>query len=456
MKTLKIISLAAWAALNISTNAFDEGRIERFQWENLEVVYIEDVRFPTYRVSFYFADGALSDGAVKGETQTAFDLLKSGTRRYSQRDIADNLEFFGVSTSANTNHEYSVYSFSGLAKDVVPTTKKICHLFVDATYPKVELDKHKKKVATGLQSLINNPAALANRAFRQIALQNSPYGHPVGGKMAHVRRLRRRALQSKLAYFNGQVKKRIYLSGPRQLLSIKDVILNECGWRGNASFVRPMPKVAKATTANKIVLVTIPKANQAQVRAGRWLRPGEFDHYELLSLSSKFLGGGFGSRLFQELRVKRGLTYGAYSSIGIQKGYGVAMMQTSTKNESVGEVLDVIQSTVQNVARGQFASNDLGRSKGNLAGGYPFQFERVSAFLGQLIFLDHTGRSFSEFQKYPERVKAIKSSAVAQSVKSIFEAGQTVVVLGSRELLKQLQSAGSGKKVRAIDYKKFL
>ena len=52
--------ILSWASL-----AFDEDRIERLKWGDLEVVYIEDLRFPTYRVSFYFADGALSDGAIK-------------------------------------------------------------------------------------------------------------------------------------------------------------------------------------------------------------------------------------------------------------------------------------------------------------------------------------------------------------------------------------------------------
>ena len=382
--------------------------------------------------------------------------MKSGTRRFSQRDIADNLEFFGVSTSASVNHEYSVYSFSGLIKDVIPTTKKICHLFVDATYPQAELDKYKKKKTTGLQSLVNNPGALANRAFRQLALKNSAYVHPVGGKMSDVKRLRRRALQAKLNYFNGQVKKRIYLSGPRELLSIKDVVLNECGQDANASFVRPTPssRAAKSSgRSSKIVLVTVPGANQAQVRVGRRLGSEEVGHFELLSLSSKFMGGGFGSRLFQELRVKRGLTYGAYSSVGVQRGYGVATMQTSTKNESIGEVLAVIQQTVQDVSEKKFATMELDRSKGNLAGGYPFQFELVSAFLGQLIFLDHTGRSFREFQQYPERVKALSPKDVAGKVKSLFSGEQTVVVLGSRELLGQL---GGSSKVRVVDYKSFL
>ena len=444
-----LLSILSWAAL-----AFEEDRIERMKWGDLEVVYLEDLRFPTYRVSFYFADGALSDTTVKGEAQAAFDLLKSGTRRFSQRDIADNLEFFGASTSASVNHEYSVYNFSGLIKDVVPTTKKICHLFVDATYPQAELNKYKKKRTTGLQSLINNPSALANRAFRQLALKDSAYVYPAGGKMADVKRLRRSALQKKLGYFNGQVKKRVYLSGPRELLSIKDVVLKECGWNTGASFVRSTPSSSKtAISDKKVILVTVPGANQAEVRVGRRLGSNEVDQFELLSLSSRFMGGGFGSRLFQELRVKRGLTYGAYSSVGVQRGYGVAMMQTSTKNKSASEVLAVIQQTVQDVSDQKFAAVELDRAKGNLAGGYPFQFELVSAFLGQLIFLDHTGRSFREFQQYPERVKALAPKTVAEKVKSLFTGEQTVVVLGDRELLGQL---GGRSKVRVVNYKTFL
>ncbi len=434
--------------------AIDEENIERFKWKDLEVVYIEDERFPTYYISLFFADGALADRRVKGETKSMFELLKSGTRRFSQKDIADNLEFFGVSASSSVTHEYSVYSFSGLAKDVVPTTKKICHLFSDATYPKVELKKYKKSKIAGLRSLVNNHGGLASRAFREISLQRSPYSYPVGGKIKDVRRLKRQHLKKKLTYFNNQVKKRIYLTGPRNLLNIKNIVLNECGWKGQANFVRNVNYKSVKRRSPRVVLVTVPKANQAQIRIGRLLNRGEFGNTELLSLSSEYLGGGFTSKLMRELRVKRGLTYGVSASAGGQKEYGRAVISTFTKNETVGEVLGVTKDVVEKLSRKEFPVHELNRAKGSLAGGYPFQFEKTSAFLGQLMFLDHKGKSFRELQLYPEKVRAFSSKEVAKNVGDIFGwEKQTIVVLGNKNLINELKAFGN---VEAISYKDYL
>ena len=111
--------------------AFDESQIQKFNWNGIDVIYLKDDRFPTYNVSFYFADGAIKDVdyGVLGITSAAFSLMTSGTIRYNQKDISDNLEYFGASYGATVFHEQSFYNVSGLVKDVVPTMKKICHIF---------------------------------------------------------------------------------------------------------------------------------------------------------------------------------------------------------------------------------------------------------------------------------------------------------------------------------------
>ena len=82
-----------------------EDNIKRLNWNGMDVVYIEDNRFPTYDLVFYFADGALSDEpGRKGLTYHAFNLLDSGTAKMSQKDILDQFEKTNQSTNFQ-NHE---------------------------------------------------------------------------------------------------------------------------------------------------------------------------------------------------------------------------------------------------------------------------------------------------------------------------------------------------------------
>lgn len=128
-KLLKSLTLAFLLAAP-QLEAKDEGaNIKKLDWDGLEVVWLKDERYPVYNMSVYFADGALSDSpSRRGETAAALNLLNSGTRRYDQKEINENLEFFGVDFGAHVTHEFSSYSISGLVKDLIPTTKLLCHL----------------------------------------------------------------------------------------------------------------------------------------------------------------------------------------------------------------------------------------------------------------------------------------------------------------------------------------
>lgn len=457
---MKAIFLAAALLFSFPLLAEKYGadKIKKLKWGDLDVVWIQDDRFPTYGISVYFADGSLSDAPnEKGITSAMFSMLPSGTRRYSQKDISDNLEFYGAGYSGSVTHEYSTYSVGGLIKDSVPTMKKICHLFQDATFPKKEINKNIKRSLDRFRNLVDNHSALASMAFRQISLSGSPYDYPSGGKMKDIRRLNQKAMRKKLAYFNTSVKKRIYLAGPKEVLNLEKVIKEDCRWTGAGQNVRKVeykPIVDKSPEAD-IVLVTVPKANQAQIRIGRFLNKGEFENRELLSLASEFLGGGFTSKLMRELRTNRGLTYTVGAFAAGQRDYGRAGISTFTKNETVDRLLEVTKTTIDSIINGQYPISELERSRGSLAGSYPFRFENTGAYLNQLLFLDHLGASYDELYEFQKRVNKIESPQLNSAVKSLFGwAQQTIVIIGSPKLAKALKKKFG--KIRVVSYKNFL
>lgn len=451
---LKYILLIGSILISSHAFGYGEDKIQKLKWENLDVVFLEDEKFPTYDLNIYFGDGALSDASSRrGETEWMFSLISSGTRRFSQRDIAETLEFYGVGHGGSVNHEYVSYSVSGLVKDIVPTMKQVCHLFQDATFPIKEIKKAKKLATNGFKNLITNHGGLASRAFREISLRGTPFDYPTGGKLRDVKKHSQKRLKNKLAYFNQKVKKRIYITGPKDILKVKDIINNECGWKGQGQFVREVSYKEKKAKA-QVVLVTVPKANQAQVRIGRFLNPGEYKEAELLNLTTEFLGGGFTSRLMRELRVKHGLTYSAGAFAAGQKNYGRSGISTFTKVETVGKLLKVTKDTLDTIISGSINPIDFTRAKGALAGSYPFRFEQNSAYLAQLLFLDHIGQPYSKLYKFPEIVRSYSAKNIQDTTSDIFGWNkQTIVVLGPKSLVKQLKEFGH---VIVVPYKKYL
>ena len=434
-----------------------EDKVQKLRWNDLEVIWIKDERFPVYDIVFYFADGSLSDYPKrKGEGNMMFSLLTAGTRRFDHKEISDNLEFFGVSQGINMTHEFSTFFLSGLTKDIIPTVKLICHLFKDSSFPKQEIKKEKRRIKNSLENMVTSHSALASRAFREISLGNTPFAYPVSGKIKDLNKIGQKNLRRKLQYFNKEVKKRIYLTGPPEVLLIKSIVSEECGWKSSGKFVRRTESADKKekTTGQLIHLVTIPKANQAQIRVGRMLKKGEFENTPQLSLSSGFLAGGSSSQLMREARTKRGLTYGIYAFASGQKDFGRLGIFSSTRNETINELLSVIKEALDLTGQGKFNTADLERARGYLTGGHFFQFERVDAYLEQLIHLDHVGKSYSEFHNFQNMVAKIKREEVIKNIKEIFDWNQmTIMVLGPKSLKKPLETMG---KVKVIPYKNFL
>jgi zinc protease len=245
------------------------------------------------------------------------------------------------------------------------------------------------------------------------------------------------------------------LAGPSGVLDIKKIINDECGWsEKNGSFVRKAKYQAKKLTGPKYFLVTVPNANQAQIRIGRFLNYNEIGDEELMTLSSGFLGGGFTSRLMREVRVKRGLTYGISSFASRQKDYGRSGIYSSTKNSSVKELIEVVKNTIDYTSRGDFDSGVLKRAQGHLAGGHYFRFENLSAYLGQLLYFDHIGRPYDDLFTFADKIEGMKKAQVIKNIDDVFGWNkQIVLVLGSKSLKKELEKLG---KVKVINYKKFL
>ncbi len=456
VRTLKLLILICSFSLSGYSFGFGKDRIKKLNWNGIEVTWLEDNRFPTYQAMIHFADGSLSDHPKRlGETSMMFDLVDSGTRRYSQKDISDNLEYYGASWGAFVTHESTVFEVSGLAKDMSPTMKKICHLFRDASFTGKEMDKYKRALRNAARSVVNNHSLVASNSFRELSLAGTPYSYPVGGKIKDLNGIHTNDLKRKLSYFNTKVKKKIYITGPESILGLESIIEKDCGWKGAAeNYERVLsyePK--KPSKAPEIYLVTVPKANQAQVRLGRFLNEGEFENQELNSLSSEFLGGGFTSKLMREIRVKRGLSYTASAFAGGQRQYGRSVISTFTKVKTVKELLEVVRNVLNDIKNNGIDEAELNKAKGALAGSFPFRFEKSSAYLQQLMHLDDIHKSYDSLYHFPNVVRAFKEEDVRKNLSSLFSwENQTIVIVGPKSLAKELKEFG---KVKVVDYKTF-
>lgn len=458
--------LVAVGLTSLSLNSFAapklpsiEDNIKRLKWNGIDVVFIEDNRFPTYDLTIYFADGALSETKKEhGLTIHSFNLLDSGTDKLSQKEILDQLEFLGTDFGAEVTHEYTTVNVSGLTKDLKTSMTQVCSLFRSATYPEAVIKKELELERSGLQSLISSPQALTERVFREVSLSRTPYAYPVAGKLKDLGTYTPETLRKRMDYFLNNVKKRIYLTGPKSVLSLEKIITEDCAFKGNDNDYVAYAAEKNRVNKREFIFVPVPDANQVQLRIGRFLNAEETQERNLDALAADFLGGGFTSRLMREVRVKRGLTYSIGSFISAQKQYGRAGISTFTKNETIDRLIEVIDESLLKIKKEGIPEDDLTRAMEGMVGAYPFKFESNTAFLGQLLLLDHTGKPYSDLFDFKEAVQKYKTADVARKIDQIFNMkSQVIFVLGDKSLepkLRKLQSKYGPLKV--ISYRPYL
>jgi zinc protease len=450
------IFLASWVVIGslYTTSGWSKNfvdSVQRMRWGDMEVVWIEDDKFPKFSASFYIQDGSLSD-QIPGLTQATFDQFQTGTKQETQREIAEFFDFYGARVRHSVTHEYSVLSIQALVKDIKPVMGKVCELFREAQYPEKELKSYASRAKSHLKNLVTSHSALADRVFRQVSLTDTPYIYPVEGTLESFDKLKPQMLRERLNTLAG-TKKTLYLAGPAGARQLEKIVSTECGW-SNKSELKAV-ELSKPSSQSAIYLVPVPGANQAQIRIGRYMIneevKGKYDHFNFLS---GFLGGGFTSKLVQELRVKRGYTYSASAYVSMQRDYGRAGIMTFSKNETTAPSIALIREILQEVGSGKFDEQEFKHQQGHKIGGYAFGFEETGAFLAQLMLYDHQGRKLSELARFPETIAALKSRDLAQASQEAFPwERMTIVVVGDKSLEQSLSRI---RPVRILNYNDFL
>ncbi|MBN8529433.1 MAG: insulinase family protein, partial [Caulobacterales bacterium] len=193
----------------------------------------------------------------------------------------------------------------------------------------------------------------------------------------------------------------------------------------------------------RIIVIDQPGAGQAAViTALRGIARSDQDYYPLL-VGNAVLGGGFSARLSQEIRIKRGLSYGAYSGLSAREDEGVLTASAQTRNDAVPQVIDLMLQQVRRLSDEPVTAADMAPRKATLTGDFGRTLETVDG-LGSLVAnLALYDLPLSRLASYAADVNAVTPEAIQAAVREHIPADRaSVVVVGDAQVfLDQLRAA---------------
>lgn len=365
-------------------------------------------------------------------------LLRRGAGGQSADQISDTVEFVGASIGGFANEENVVIALSTPAKHLEEMLGVLAMLVLQPDFPDQEVELARRRTLASLANDLDDPSSLADRALVRAVWGNHPYGHDPSGGKKDVERITRADLQGYHRERLGPRISNLFISGDVDVDAVTSIVERTLGgWQGGPEFPPTVPSWSGLATPGEVVIVDKPEQSQVQMRIGApGVKRGHVDHFPLVVMNT-VLGGGFTSRLVTEVRVKRGLSYGAGSSFDMLSNAGAFTISSFTKTESINELLDVSLGEVKKMRSKGPSPAEVATVKRYISGLYPARLETNEAVAGAISDVVHYGLSDDWIAQYRERVAAVTvKDAAAAAQKHLFDKERVITLVGNAEALK--------------------
>lgn len=356
--------------------------------------------------------GARRDPRAKeGLASLTADLLTEGTRSRSASQIKEAADFIGAGLETSADTDFALLSLTVLSKDLDTGLALLTDVLLHPTFPETEVARRREAALASIRANEDNPGSVAQRAFVEAVFRGEPYGHPAIGTAESVRRVTRADVE---AFY-----KLHYRPDGTILVVAGDVVAADVEQRLQAALkewpsrnVEPFEYAASRGGRPETVQIEKP-ITQANILLGhRGVARDNPDYYALTVMNFILGGGGFTSRLLDNIRTKAGLAYSVASYFVAGKSPGSFQISMQTKNESATDAIARTCGELERIRREPVGDAELGDAKLYLTGSFPLRLDstaKIAGFLAQVEFFS-LGADYAE--TYVQRINAVTKDDV--------------------------------------------
>src|SRR5213082_549415 len=311
----------------------------------LRVVVVERPGLPILAAELVIRNGAEVDpDQLAGVATMTGSLLIMGTETMSAPQIASAMESLGGSIDSGAHWDASHATMVVMSDKAEPALRILADVVMHPTFKQEEIDRLKNQTLDGLRVALRQPGALSQCVAGRALFGDAPYGHSHTGTMESVQAIKREDIVKLYQTYYVPENAALILSGNVTLEQGRKYAEQFfSNWKGSLPVKSEPPSGTAKEWKPTNIVIDMPEAGQAAVTVARpGVKRSSPDYYAGL-VANAALGTGFVSRLNREIRIKRGLSYGARSSLDARRDVGPFMAMAQTKNESADEVAKLMQ-----------------------------------------------------------------------------------------------------------------
>ena len=395
-------------------------KIETIEINGIKVplIYEEDTRLPLVSTQLIFRNsGTISDVEIAGLAKFSAKVLNEGTKKLGSNAFAQKLESKAISISTSTGTETFVMNVSSLKDEYSASLKYLNAILKDPNYSKSSLSKIKTMTLGSLSRKENDFDYVASNELKKLMFSGTVLGQPSSGTKESVESI-------KLADVKAFIKKHLVLS--RAIVVVGgDISIDEVK--------KEMSKVLKTlalgedkplshfdVTKKAQTSILKRETQQAYIYFGSPYNMSVNDsEYYKARVATFILGtGGFGSRLMEEIRVKRGLAYSAYARVHVSKSSSYMSGYLQTKLDSMDEAKKTVSEVIHEFVKNGVTEDELEQTKKFLLGSEPLRVETMNQRLSRTFLEYYKGFKLGHSQVELEKIKNLKLKDLNKYIKA--------------------------------------
>lgn len=359
-------------------------------------------------------------------------LLFKGTERRSAAQIAEEMDAVGGIINAFTSKENTCYYAKVLDENLPLAIDLLTDIFLHSSFDAEEIERERSVILQEISQSEDTPDDYVHDLFNLDFFQNQPIGRPICGRQETVTGFSRDDI---VKFFKARYRpEKVIVSAAGNLRhgAIVEAMAARLGSIGQVSLKSATEIGADILPTTASGIYPHPKPlEQVHLCLGmtgiHQTHPKRYVGYVLNTL----LGGGMSSRLFQEIREKRGKAYSVYSFSSSYKDVGYVGVYAGTSLESTEEVVELITQELKKLAAGEMTSAELERTQGQLVGSTMLGLESTDSWMSHIARNEiYFGKSITT-EEICQRIRAVSRDDVVELANDLFRSdGRTLTLLG--------------------------
>jgi zinc protease len=398
----------------------------------LTVAVVERKNVPLVTIQVLIRSGASNESADQaGLANLTADLLTKGTKTRTATQIAEAIEYIGGSIATGSFWNGSFANVTVTSDKVDQALGILADVVLNPKFDETELGLLKSQTLDGLAASLKQPSFIAGYAASRFSFDE----HPVGGTPVSIQKIDAKAVRS--FYGNGYRPSAAVLifAGDISPLRATGLATRYFGAWKNPSGSQPSEASnvdAAQPRRPRLLVIDLPQSGQAAVIYTKKLPQGRYkgngDFFYTAQTFNSVLGGGYSSRMNLEIRVKRGLSYGASSTVRWRPFAANLSGQAQTKNESAAEVASLLLAQLDDLSANAVDDKELVPRKSVLTGNFDRNIESTSGLATAVSDLYAFDVPKDELSRYVNSVEAVTKDSIRRFGDAYTHGGDLIIV----------------------------